>query len=507
MFGERAVHREFWTPLHRAVHDGLESAVETILRECPGALLGYTPYYGTALHIAAKQGHASIVRMLLARLPARPCENKIVDMTDQFHWTALHYAASEGHVAVVETLLAVKPQLEDVHGGWNSNPMHLAVANGHTKVVELLLAAGMDPCKQDVNRKSSLCIAARHGWKDIVEVLLASGKVTGQVLRAFEHALWEDHIEIADLLLAANPAVIHEVNSENFSVLHFAAEHGKYNIVERLLGVDPSWADAVVLNERTTAHLAAEGCSEGHDKTMQVLLAVNPKLVEKVDRNSNTVLHAAASKGSKVQVEMLLARIPHLIFARNFLQWTALDCAIDRGALDIVRMLLHAENEATKSLPTPCEALHLQAKATERSRIALHLACRTGQQEMAALLLSERPQLVTVVDDEQNFVLHYAPCCGVDFAEQVRAAYPEALHAVNRLGDMPLRSENGKLFNLWQGKLFIEELVRFMHEGVPRALKRFVGEPLEVHLNKDLVKLVLALLVDSSIWKRKLLTE
>jgi ankyrin repeat protein len=92
--------------------------------------------YKTALHLAALNGHAGCVRVLLAA-------GANVEAVDQLHATALHWAALGGHVTCVKLLI-------DAHANINAmdclgrTALHWAAKNGHLSAIQCLVEAGAD---------------------------------------------------------------------------------------------------------------------------------------------------------------------------------------------------------------------------------------------------------------------------------------------------------------------------------------------------------------------------
>ena len=87
----------------------------------------------TALHLAAKEGHAECIESLLAagHSPAA---------TDSSRHTPLHKAAANGHAACVSALAAHRATLESVDSDGRT-ALHLAARNGHVECATALLAA------------------------------------------------------------------------------------------------------------------------------------------------------------------------------------------------------------------------------------------------------------------------------------------------------------------------------------------------------------------------------
>lgn len=112
--------------------------------------------------------------------------------------------------------------------------------------------------------------------------------------------------------------------------------------MELLLRMDPKLMEKVDFHDENTLHVAAYGSSDGHNRTMQLLLAANPALAE---GKHQSALHIAAGWGSINQVETLLAANPKLLQTRDCDHKTPLGCAAARGRIDIVRMLLEREEQ------------------------------------------------------------------------------------------------------------------------------------------------------------------
>ena len=84
----------------------------------------------TPLLIAAKNGNAEIVKVLLEKKANIEARNDAGD-------TPLFVAAKEGHEEIVKMLLNAEANLDvtDVSG---ETPLSIATKNGHVKVVEIL---------------------------------------------------------------------------------------------------------------------------------------------------------------------------------------------------------------------------------------------------------------------------------------------------------------------------------------------------------------------------------
>lgn len=120
-------------------------------------------------HLAAREGHAAILRLLIEA-------GADVDLPDKYsQWTPLFHAASEGHAPCVRVLLEAKcdiQPLDDVR----KPPIHYAAWQGHIDCVNLLLQAG------GAGRKSNLANQQATGTS--VGSASAGSSVTSDVLKS-----------------------------------------------------------------------------------------------------------------------------------------------------------------------------------------------------------------------------------------------------------------------------------------------------------------------------------
>ncbi|EJP62020.1 ankyrin repeat protein [Beauveria bassiana ARSEF 2860] len=124
----------------------------------------------TALSAASRNGHESVVRLLLADPDVNP------NHQDGLSRTPLTWASTRGHVAAVQALLSHEGVDAD-HRDWNGDtPLASAAKNGHVDVVELLLAhARVDRNSTNSEWKTPLSLAAQMWKVEVVRRLLAAG--------------------------------------------------------------------------------------------------------------------------------------------------------------------------------------------------------------------------------------------------------------------------------------------------------------------------------------------
>lgn len=114
---------------------------------------------------AAQNDDSSRVKQLLDRgVP--------VDSRDSAGYTALHYAARAGHAGICKQLIAAGALLDAKTRAGGATPLHRAAASGKHHIVELLLEAGANSAATDADGRTALHRAAEEGHLCVAELLL-----------------------------------------------------------------------------------------------------------------------------------------------------------------------------------------------------------------------------------------------------------------------------------------------------------------------------------------------
>ena len=149
-----------------------------------------------AIGMASENGHAAVVAMLL--------QDARVDPSDDGNY-AIIKASLHGHTSVVRHLLADSR----VNATYDDNfAVRLASHNGHSDVVRLLLTdPRVDPA---ANNNYAIRKASEHGHAAVVRLLLADARVdpTAEENYALRRAREDGHAAVVRLLLADGRATL-----------------------------------------------------------------------------------------------------------------------------------------------------------------------------------------------------------------------------------------------------------------------------------------------------------
>ena len=267
---------EDWTLLHMAAYRGLFE-VSRILLERSGAIkscLNMQNKQGrTALHLASRWYHSSIVALLLKF-------GADVKVQDDDNMTPLHLALrgppvlqwavhDERSSAIAQLLLAHGASVH-VRDKYNQTPLHLASSYQCPSTVALLLKLGADADSRDED--------------DMTPLLFALGPLFFK----------KDSRSVAAQLLLEHGANIHMQNKKGQTSLHLASQSQLSQIVALLLksGLD---VDAKDNDNMTPLHLAPTRPSLSDDDiTAARVLLEHGASVHTRNKNGQTPLHLAS---------------------------------------------------------------------------------------------------------------------------------------------------------------------------------------------------------------------
>ncbi|CAA2978649.1 ankyrin repeat-containing ITN1-like [Olea europaea subsp. europaea] len=213
----------------------------------------------TALYTAAERGHFDVVKELLKYSNRETLVKKNQSMFDP-----LHIAAREGHHAIVRVLLDHDPELSKTIGPSNATPLITAASKGHMDVVNELLSKDCSLLEiSRSNGKNALHLASRQGHVDIVMALLerdpqlARGTdKKGQT--ALHMAVKGVNCEVVKLLLNADAAIVMLPDKFGNTALHVATRKKRVEIVNELLSLPDTNVNALTRDHKTALDIAED---------------------------------------------------------------------------------------------------------------------------------------------------------------------------------------------------------------------------------------------------------
>ena len=360
------------TPVHLAAYSGHRDALVMMVSRFPNIDLP-DKLGRSALYLASHAGKSDCCALLLERGAL------VTSPSSRCGLTPVHVAASQGHADTLRLLLdnTEEASVVDTHSTDTSlaaTPLMLAAYPGHARCVQLLLEYGSNVRALDICGRSALIWAVLSGQEECARLLLAAGGDIRQLDRRGRSPLHvaaaHGQVIVLGALLESSVQEVSATDSEGFTPLHYAAYFGQEGTLELLLQTEVGRTRG---GPRHTAFSPLH-CAlvSGSEQCLQLLLAQSDAEVNSPDAAGFTPLHIAAARNLVISAKLLLSKGAD-INAKDARQRSPVMLAARAGHVGLVEALLEAGAEAE------C--------ADSEGNTALHLACAAGMSKSANLFL------------------------------------------------------------------------------------------------------------------------
>ncbi|XP_062537482.1 uncharacterized protein LOC134205855 [Armigeres subalbatus] len=328
----------------------------------------------------------------------------------------LHVATETGSFEICSFL--INDYKFDVNRPKNGTPaICVAAKNGHIEIVELLLLKGAKISAQDIHSRTPLHFAAQGGHSEIVLLLIDKGAdielsdYFGET--AMHYAATNGRVDVLRTLIARK-ATVDVQNEDGSTPLLCAAEEDHTEAVFLLID---NGADIELSDEfgKTPMHCAA---SNGRVDVLRTLIARNAT-VDVQNEEGSTPLHCAADHDHNEAVVLLLDKGADIELSDESGE-TAMHYAASKGRVDVLRTLIarnatvDVQNE-DGSTPLLCAAEedHNEAvlllidegadieQSDESGKTAMHCAASNGRVDVLRTLIARKTR-IDVVDEHER---------------------------------------------------------------------------------------------------------
>ena len=277
--------------------------------------------------------------------------------------------------------------------------LHWAVGNGYTQFSKMLLQCGVYVDVPGLLKETPLHLAAKNGFRDLVDVLVRSGgNVNARNFPMQETPLHlatrNGHRHIAQFLVQQGS----QVNARNFPMqetpLHLAARNGHQLIAQFLIQQGSQVNARNVPPRETPLHLASRN---GHQQIAEVLIQHGGQVNAKNRAWQETPLHLASRNGHQEVVELLIQQGGD-VNSRNIpSQESPLHLVAKNGHQSIAEFLVKQGSQVdARNLSVQGTPLHLAVQnghqhsfdaRNDLEQCPLHLAAMNSHLNIAEFLL------------------------------------------------------------------------------------------------------------------------
>ncbi|XP_041025489.1 uncharacterized protein LOC121265863 [Juglans microcarpa x Juglans regia] len=308
--------------------------VEDVLNRCPSLLLKANAKGDTPLHVAARYGHASIVKVLIEHQKPQhqdlesggvvEATREMIRKQNKGGETALHEAVRENHIDVVKQLLMeVGPGFSFGANAAGETPLYLAAKGHFPDLVSEILNNLNSPASDGPFGTTALHAAAFRDDEGMSNKILERygrdlcKQADQNGWTPLHMAAYMDNFKPAKLLLESDREVAYKKDAEGRTALHIAALRNNSLVTEVIISMCPDCCEVVDNEGRNALHLAVMTKLR---PDVALIIQDNSSLqnlLNQKDNEGNTPLHLYCNSDGYHERVLTSPRVDKMVFNKE----------------------------------------------------------------------------------------------------------------------------------------------------------------------------------------------
>ncbi|XP_078329510.1 uncharacterized protein LOC111115061 [Crassostrea virginica] len=316
-------------------------------------------------------------------------------------FTVLNEACSRGQNKMVLDLLNLCPDLLYTKSEAGESNLCFVAYSGDTDMLKIFIDKGLNPFEKSHREFTILHFACENGklgtflyivqtYPELLNIEndnTAHGTLLSKTAEGGNVSILKQLVE--------NGKDIYSRTTYGRTVLHLACEHGRIDMCKYLINKYPKLLHILDSEGLSPIHFTGFG---GNVEILE-LLCSNMLTVQTFSNTGQTILHCACGNGSVNLCKYLIRKYPFLLEIRDFDGMHVVHYAAQSGNIELFKFLVNEKKEI----------LYFK---TDKRQTVLHQAAFCGNLELSKYLLEIEPNFLSETDADNGTVLHYAACGG-----------------------------------------------------------------------------------------------
>ncbi|XP_062587672.1 putative ankyrin repeat protein RF_0381 [Saccostrea cucullata] len=344
--------------------------------------------------------------------------------------TVLHWCCRNGKQTMFTYLNNKYSHFLHLKDDNDENVLHDAAWGGNVNLLKMVIEEGFDVDSKTKKGKTVLHQSCRNGKLAMCKYLF---QIHPELVKCIDNdggnllhdAAWGGQVEVFKFVLEKGLDV-YSKTKKGKTVLHQSCMNGKVHMCKYLINHYPDLLE----------HTDNEGESVLHDAAFGGNIYLLNFLIDKgldVNRKTNkgkTVLHKCCINGKVQMCEYLVSHQPQLLTVQDNDGVNALHDTAIGGEVELFKFLLEKGLDVHSKTGTGQTVLHLSC------HVGKHVGSHVDKQAMFDYLIDSYPDLLDVVDNEGNTVLHVACVQNqTKICSSLVEKFPDLLNIENKNGE------------------------------------------------------------------------